>query len=140
MSAPFILSAISAAITPAVTAWPIPGGGGGAGSPLTSAAISSIAGSQTEGSFITIYASWVGGTAPFKVQYSTGATFNNVTRNSHSVNTIVVAGGRCVQCHRDRRPRCRENQHELLVPQLVHPWRLRVVLVQHDQQDSHLLR
>ena len=31
MSDPFILSAISAAITPAVTAWPIPGGGSGGG-------------------------------------------------------------------------------------------------------------
>lgn len=93
MNDPFILSAISAAITPAVTAWPVPGGGaGGGGSPLTSAAISSIAGNQTEGSTIIIYSSWVGGTAPFKVQYSSGDTFNGVTGNSHSVNTTVVAG------------------------------------------------
>lgn len=91
MNNPFILSAISAAITPAVTAWPTPGGGGAA-APLTSAAISSITGSQTAGSPITIYSSWVGGTAPFKVQYSTGGTFTGVTGNSHSVNTSVVAG------------------------------------------------
>ena len=92
MNDPFILSAISAAITPAVTAWPIPGGAGGASSPLTSAAISNITGNQTEGSSITIYSTWVGGTAPFKVQYSSGVTFNGVTGNSHSVNTTVVAG------------------------------------------------
>ena len=90
MSDPFILSAISAAITPAVTAWPVPGGGGGASSPLTSAAISNITGSAVEGSTITIYSTWVGGTAPFKVQYSSGDTFNGVTGNSHSVNTTVV--------------------------------------------------
>ena len=92
MNDPFILSAISAAITTAVTAWPIPGGAGGAAAPLTSAAISNITGNQTEGSTITIYSSWVGGTAPFKVQYSSGGTFNGVTGNSHSVNTTVVAG------------------------------------------------
>lgn len=92
MNDPFILSAISAAITPAVTAWPVPGGAGGASSPLTSAAISNIVGSQNEGSTITIYSTWVGGTAPFKVQYSSGGTFNGVTGNSHSVNTTVVAG------------------------------------------------
>lgn len=95
MNDPFILSAISAAVTTAVTAWPVPGGGsggGGGGSPLTSAAISNITGNQTEGSTITIYSTWVGGTAPFKVQYSSGGTFNGVTDNSHSVNTTVVAG------------------------------------------------
>lgn len=92
MNDPFILSAISAAITPAVTAWPVPGGAGGAAAPLTSAAISSITGSQNAGSTITIYSSWVGGTAPFKVQYSTGGTFTGVTGNSHSANTTVVAG------------------------------------------------
>lgn len=92
MNNPFILSAISAAITPAVTAWPIPGDAGVAAAPLTSAAISSITGSQTAGSPITIYSSWVGGTAPFEVQYSTGGTFNGVTGSSHSVNIFVVAG------------------------------------------------
>ena len=92
MNDPFILSAISAAITPAVTAWPIPGGAGGAAAPLASAAISSITGSQNAGSPVTIYSSWVGGTAPFTVQYSTGGTFTGVTGNSHSVNTLVVAG------------------------------------------------
>lgn len=92
MNDPFILSAISAAITPAVTAWPIPGGAGVASSPLTSAAISNIVGSQNEGSPITIYSSWVGGTAPFKVQYSIGGTFTGVTGNSHSVDTFVAAG------------------------------------------------
>ncbi len=86
MSDPFILSAISAAITPAVTAWPIPGGAS------TSIAISNITGNQTAGSTITIYSTWVGGTAPFKVQYSTGATFSGVTGNSHAAVATVVAG------------------------------------------------
>lgn len=92
MSDPFILSAISAAITPAVTAWPVPGCAGGGGSPLTSAAVSNITGNQTEGSTITIYSSWVGGTAPFKVQYSSGGTFTGVTGSSHSTTTTVVGG------------------------------------------------
>lgn len=96
MSDPFILSALSAAITPAVTAWPIHGGAGMASSPptdpLTSAAISDITGMQTVGSAITVYSTWVGGTAPFMVQYSSGDTFNGVTGNIHSVDTTVVAG------------------------------------------------
>ncbi len=60
--------------------------------PLTSASITSVAGSFNEGSTVTISCSWVGGTAPFQLLMGSTVYASGLSGTSGSFNTSAVAG------------------------------------------------